>query len=78
MAEIRQLPTLKADVDESVWAEFEKLRAHVESGQVSGMSVALTFRDGRSLTFGSRTENRREMLGLLLDALLDFQGNSSG
>ena len=74
MAEINALPSPAAEVDKSVAEEFEKLRGHVESGLVSGMSVALTLRDGRSRTFGAAAaENRREMIGLLFDALMDWQ-----
>ena len=77
MVEIVNLPTRAATVDADVAERFERLREYVESGHVSGMVVGLTFRDGSSVSLSTTTENRRAMLGLLLDVLMDFQRNST-
>ena len=77
MSNIRSLPTLKKSVDASVMEVFDRLREHIEEGDVSGIAIGVTFRDGRSWTTATRTEDRRVMLALLLDSLLDFQRNSS-
>jgi hypothetical protein len=72
MSNITALPTLRVEIDKSVRAKLRQLTEHVESGEVAGLAIALTFRDGRSLTFSSGCESRREMMGLMLDSLLDF------
>ena len=77
MAEIRAIKTLKHEIDENILKRFEQIREHVESGNVAGLAVAMTFRDGNSLTFSSGCDSRREMLGLMLDSIFDYQKGSS-
>jgi hypothetical protein len=76
VADLFVLPTLAVEVDSQVKAMFEQIREYVEAGGVSGIAIGMTFRDGRSWTKATKTEDRRIMLALLLDCLLDFQKNT--
>ena len=76
MADIVNLPLRYLEVDAEVAEFIEQLRGFVENKSISGLAVGVTFRDGRSLTKATKSEDRRVMLALLLDMLLDYQKNA--
>ena len=72
MVKIVPLNTQRTEIDEDVEKQIQKLLDyHKERGCV-GLGVVMLFRDGKSVTFGSKAASRREMIGAMIDLTLDY------
>ena len=72
MGEAVKLDTQAVRIDEDVERNMQKIvDYHKEHGCV-GIGVVMLFRNGKSITFGSKAASRREMIGAMVDLLLDY------
>ena len=73
MAELFVMPNPNAEIVEDVQANIRKVLDYDKDRGCVGVGVVMIFRDGTSVTFGSKSTNRREMIGAITDLLLDYQ-----
>ena len=74
MIDVVKLSTHADEVDIDVRATVDKIERYVKDRPVAGIAVAITFRDGASVTFASKSENRQKLIGAIVDMLFDYQG----
>ena len=67
------LPTFATEVASDVESTVEKILDHHKKRGCHGLAVVMIFRNGDSVTFASKAIGRRDMLGAMLDMLLDYQ-----
>lgn len=76
MVDVVVLKTFASDVDSDVQKNVDKFLGHVKEGDVAGVAMAITFRNGKSVTFASKSEDRQKMLGSIVDLLFDYQSGA--
>ena len=76
MADLHVIKTEKDEIREDVAEVFESLKSRIEQGDCVGLAYTAIFADNRSLTRASRSANRRDIIGAIVDLLFDFQRNS--
>ena len=67
------LPTFATEVASDVESTVEKIIDYHKERGCQGLAVVMIFRNGESVTFASKVIGRRDMLGAMLDMLLDYQ-----
>ena len=74
MVDIVKLSTQADEVDVDVRQTVDKIEGYLKDRPAAGIAVVITFRDGASVTFASKSENRQNLLGAIVDMLFDYKG----
>ena len=76
MVKVVKLSTQATEIDEDVERNLQKIVDYHKAHGCVGLGVVMLFCDGTSVTFGSKATNRREMIGAMVDLMLDYQKES--